>query len=673
MHAVPDPGEPLAALPAPVRAEVDAPLTLLTPPQRLAIAARAGDAAGREPLLHLAAGGEDPEAYFALAAGAAAVELWAVHLASRRAEAADVVRGARELARRAAARFVRDRVIAVATERTFVPGLCDQIGRAAVTLDDEPLLFEALRAAAELDRSAPRLLALCEAAARQLRVSDARAALDAARALAPDDPGLAEASDALDLAHRVRARRGEPQGLSERLAGARALCRLGRFADADRLLEPVAQQADRHLGLATVLALARLGGSTCPGAPPGSAPDALCAAAWTTDPRVAPALALLERAWQSEQGRDAAAVEVYLGLVEVIAAGYRAQRPTPAALAERFRSLQRSVQSGVQAAPELAGLELTVDASLAGFDAMTVRQPGMRPRVPDPILDQLSQRAAALAERMPADRFVQAAVLEVLGLMTQERDILPLLGHLPERLPSRYGKTRALLRLWSAVARQRADVAEQARSELLSVMVGQGEGSLERARAVLAMAESEAALAGQAASYAKLERVAGQLVAADVPPELRLRAAIDQAGCLARAGRRESAGALLATVLGSIDPGAVRELSAVADGYRQVLRARGAPAAERRAIADALERAPAEGVPPGAVIWLAAWVRALRGERPLGVAEIESRVGPEAARLQRARVLSTGSVLLRFAFSGETGLAVDISFDPLFLAVEYPD
>jgi len=724
MRRVPAPGPILGALPPPLRQDLDQLLALEQIRARQGPQVPDGAALAAGALLHVAAGGVAPDALLVLATGAAANQLAQLRRAQQNSVSTpeDVIQAAPGVARRAAAGWLREQAQRVDDPAKLSAGLCEQVARVALTLEDSTLRLLALEVAAEIEPTAARHLQVAAEAARQLDVDLAKGALTEARRLLPstaDRGGLerqalraAGLPALLDAARTVVAARDSVTDDAARLRVARSLLRLERSSEARQLLAPASDAARSHLGLAAARALAEIDGSVCPGLPPGTTDPVLCATAFAQNPRVVPALRVLEQAWQSGGGRDESAVETYLGLTQIVPwlhemAG--ADGRAPDGFLTRLGAVRRTAEEAASTFDSFRGLVVFVDALQAGVEALRSRVGGTRPRIPEPVVERLYASADELGRHATASRFAQGAVLLVAAFLMQDRDVLPLVERLPEgdALSSdAYRRTRSLLRAWCAVTRERPDTAEQARRELFDVLPSDapdataGAGPFERARIVLTLAELGVALAPQSRDDGLLARVAEPLTPPDVPPTLRLRASLDLAAARSRDGRTAEAEALLDSVTAGHEsylsvPSATRDLALAAQTYSLVLKARAASGADRIRFVQRLEALDeytrAGGVSAAVELWRHMWIRELRylaaaekcagGRRCLARAvetrrfsdaQIDAAVGAEAARLVRRGVLSLGTVGASFEFSGAAGLWPVVTLEPRFIAVEFP-
>ena len=704
------PADVIALLPPALSADVEEVLSRLDPQQRAGLPTLRGADASANALLHVSTGGQSPEAYYALATGSAADDLFALCIALGKRDYAPILEAAPRLAEAAAKRWLSDQVIEVSSPSRFTPALCDRIDRVALRLGRFDLGLLARQAAADLEPKRERLLAVAAMAARQLDVPEARRALRAADPAATSAPaeaarrGSGPRAGALVAAAERVAEASSSSGGPAQLALARDLLFLGRYEQARQTLGSANGEARAHLGLAGALALAELDGDTCPHVQSAAGNILLCALAWDRSDTARRAVALVTHAWASGHGRDPEGVETYLGLAHVMPWVYGMVRQSaggpasPDAFRSRLKALQRAATAAVRVSAEFEGLALFVDTLTAGFDAAAQQKPGERVRLADKAANELLGRARELAGKTPENRFTQAAVLELASFLMQERDVMPLLELLPERVSPGLGQTRALLRMWCAIARQRLPLAERGRAELAQVLLSDAERPLERASLILTMAEADAAVARHASAYQVLEKVASKLRSPDVPPELQLRATIDQAAVVGRVDV-DRAARLLETALGDAPPAppgsAQGDLVLIAKTYLFVLRAQSTVGEERaeyeQKLAEVGEEMRAGRTTASLQLWHELWqrhfeyarqVRKCRGRRgclhrakrarTVTAAEIDRRVGAESGRIVRAGVLSAGTVMATFSYSGESGLRPLVVLEPRLLPVTFP-
>jgi len=703
LHTVKPAGPVLGALDAQARADLEALVKQVSPAQRSQITQSGSLFAAERPLLFLALGGDSPDAYFALATrGRGADELVGMRRRNGKSNVDDLVHVAADVSRRAAAEWLRARIVEVGSRHGLTPALCDQIDAVAVTLDRLDLRRRAREMAEALDPGAGRALRAARAAAWQLDVPAARAALDRARSQgAGGDAAKGVAQLVEEAALAVKAKH-EKLDVDTSVKAARALLDLHHAEQVDALLAPHRAQAGSHLALASVLALAATGNGMCQGVPDGAGNALICATAWHQSKDIAKVVGLLDSAWKSGHGRDDAAIQTWLGMGYVLPWVYQTIRDSTSGAADakqhfqsRLSATEHAVKEAAAASHTFDGLVLFVDASAAGLTASERHKAGERVHLQPAVQKELAGHALALGKRSPQERFTQAAVLAVAGMLSQEQDIGPLLVLLPDPVAPGYRHVRAVLEAWNAAVHGSA-AADKGRSLLAGLIPGSQPHSLDRAKTVLLMAELDVQLTHAPRAYNVLSQVAAQLISGQVPPALRLQAGIDRAGALSRVGRTADAEKLLETLIGSGVPkgsGDAHSLALMAKAYLLVLRARAAKGDERRQYVDKLSHVLDGSADTSSRIglWCDMWQHELAyqmkaeqcgglkvclaraaKQRRVPPTEIEARVGPQAAAILRSGTLSMGTLNIQFNFSREAGLAPQVQFEPRLLAAELP-
>lgn len=705
LRSIPRPRRVLDALGARAKRDVEAMVRALSADERAALASGNGPWPRARPLLHLAAGGDSADAYYELAtSGRAGDELIAARRHAGSADVADLVESTRAVARSAAARWLRDRAVEASSPTRATSALCDKLDRAGAALERNSTRRRARELAAELEPTALQHARVARAALWDLDLEAARSALARARAAARSDADrtvVASVERDSKLAEGAVASRGKALELDQAVQVGRAFLRLGRTRDAREVIAPHAAAADKHLAVATLHALSSTEHVACPGLGASAGNPMLCAVAWSSNAQVAEARRLVETAWKARAGRDEEAVGAYLGLAHFVpwiygtylAGGTSA--PAAEAFLERLGRVRSALDGAVSTAPAFEGVRLFVDTLAALYQAAREKKADQRVHLPVPEQDALERRARELAQKLPDHRLTHAAILAVATALTQERDISSLLALLPEQLEPSYQLPREVLRLWVAVEARDAAGVDRA-SGAIAALFPKDVPAIANAKLVLLMAEARAATLGTPRELDVLERVASQLVSEDVSLEVRLRAATDRAGALARQGKRREAESALEGVVGTARPAAgstENDVFAVAFGYLLVLRALGAQGDERQEYRDKLAKLPEQlGQLPQSVLawqklWLAEIDRRLAEDRcgtmkacrekarrapPLDQAELVRRLGQTSAKILRSGTLAAGSLNLNFAFSAEEGLEPIVVFDPRLLAVEIP-
>jgi hypothetical protein len=703
--AIPRPSDVLGALGKGPRAELDGLVQQIGSADREALAKNDGSLAHERPLLHLAVGGTSRAAYYEIATSSrASDELVSLRHGSGKTTFDDLVPAVRELARRAAERYLHDVAADAASPNTE---LLDRIDRAAFSLDRDDLIRLDRQIAVELaPDEAGRWLALAHSSASALDVEEANAALAHAREKKAGagrlfGTRLARTERVVAAAETVRTLRGHATDTATRLRLARAYLVIDRPEDAARALAPDRAAAKTNLGVAGALAVAELGGSICPGLPAYAATSLLCAAAWHADPSATRAVELMTAAWKSGAGRDADGLAAYIGLVQVVPWMYglmtlqtSSAEDLARTIKDRLAGLRAAVHAAAQEESTFEGLELFSTALAAGFEAAANEK---NAQLPEAAREKLLSRAKELAHKSPADRFTQGGVLAVSALLFRNQDVLPLIELLPGSSLSGNQLAYDVLRLWGGLAAGKADVVQSASGDVGALVSEYSPEALERPKLLLLLAEGDALLQGTDKAYGVLERVAKPLTDATVPPEVRLRAAIDVAGAQARGGKLQQAADLLQRVVSTIPAvgSGSQTLAYVAASYLYVLRARLAKGDEREEYVKrflALTKEPlAAKAPDGVELWRSMWENELsylaaeercgavrvcteraRAKRGLTAKEIDERVGAHAGKLLRRGALPGGTLSVSFTYSGAAGLETVISVEPQLLAVEVP-
>lgn len=688
------------------RADLDKMVAALGDEERSELARAGGPWPKTRPLLHLIAGGDSADAYFLLATTSHAGEQLVVarqHAGGKRYD--DLVASTRGVVERAAARWLRDRAVEASSPERATAELCDQIDRAAVPLDNVVLRRRARELAAIVDPKSQRHAAVAQVAAWELDLEAARSALERARATAESDTDravLPYVERVIATAEKAAAARGKTLSSDEAVQAARAQLRIGRPADARATLAPHAASTAKHLGIATTSVMAKTDRIVCPGMPAGVPSSLLCAVAWSNDARVREAIDTVERAWGSRGGRDEESIGAYLGIAHFVPWLYGTYlagldgSDASAAFGPRIEKLRGALTEAIAVAPAFEGVGLFVD-SLAGlYEAGQSRKPGERIRLPEALQKKLVERATALSKREPGHRYTHAGVLAVAASLSQERDIRPIEQLLPREIAPDYALPRNVMRLWSAVADKNVAELDEVTGALTQMMPKDAIG-VEGARLVLLMSEARAAVLGGERELEVLERIASQLTTEDVPTDVRLRAAIDRAGALARRGRISEAEGTLEGVISkaTFDRGSTEaDIAMVAYGYLLVLKARntkGEARVEHRDKLAKLDETAGTQLPVSALVWRDLWLAEIdrliaedkcgamkackdriAPKKPPTDAELAQRLGATSAKVMASGVLAAGSMNLTFAFSSDEGLTPVIVFEPRLLAVELP-
>jgi hypothetical protein len=694
LGSLPRAGALWSRVPPGLRKDADTVLSRLDATERGRLLDSTSNEARTRPLLHLAAGGNSADAWLALATGQAPSELLFLRRAKGGSHLDEVVVGARALAENAALTWLGDESFTLSSPSAFTAELGDQVADLGMVLERSDLVLLAARAAAEAHGDERRWLRVAAAAARALDVPLAERALRQA-SIAATDPDV-PASLRTDVRQRVAQarkvatapKRCETRAASDAVDLARAWTGIGRTHETLAFLEPCRALFGQHLGLTAAWAIGRLEGSICPGLPLNTTAPELCAAAWRRRPETGEVVDLLERAWQSRAGRDCQSVEEYLGIAHVVPWIYsllgRTETSSDGAdrFAERLDGLRAAASEAASELPSFRGIALFVDLLHAGFRAARSSPPAPRVSLPAAAAESFWSRATDLAHADGQHPANQGAVMAVASVLMQDRDPLPLLEALPATVLPEYRRTRALLRAFSAVGSQRWDLAENAREDLLASLPP--EGNPGRSQAVLLLAEVDAVLRRRPEDLVVLERITQPLLDDRVPLTLRLEAAVDRAGTLARRGQLGPAAAVLDPFT-SPEPGSpgAGDLLAIARVYRAMLLARATPGPERKrrfAEFEQSHRSAADGnLPPGARVWSELWRHQLGRElgarnppRAPDSAERARRMGVQAARLLAAGALPVGSVENHLNYSLTQGLMPVVNLELRLLVVDLP-
>jgi hypothetical protein len=696
LRSIPRPAPVWAALPEGAQQRLQARLASLDAEHKLSIHAEDSPLVETLPLLHLASGGRSPRALYALATTPAASQELAGLLSvegTPQASSPDAARVAvvREIARRAAFDFLRDRAADVVQAGKGTALVCRLVARVALTVGRRDLTLLAREALASSEPNSDNRLEFAAELARAGHVEEAtRLVRDAKH---PLREGAAASIEPLLAVARLATTTPIPSSLDERLKVARAWLRLGRADAAGALLVPYANLAKTRLDLASALAESSIESPSCPQLPPdvGSAP--LCAVAFRTSEQVKAARLWLDAAWQSGAGRDDEAVEVYAALAHVIPWVHEtaAELASGALSADqgqtRVAALSQKVAEIAAIAPKLSGLVLFLET----VPRAEARASGRS----DADAKALTARALSLASS-DTSRFAQAGVLAVAAALSHQQDIGSLLDAVPAQgtVPS-LGVARTALEVWAAASTGSADRMAAARAQLAAVMT-QGLGtSLERSRLVLSVTEADALLDSTERSYQLLSRVSGQLLNDNIPPELAFRAVLDASGALAHGQRFEQADRLLQGAANAELPPDLeraRDLLHLIRGYHSLLAAHGASIARFSELRADLARLAAEPHSEATAVWFELWKRELEAVQrdaecakkkltPCREADalrrqlyrgFEAQLGPPGNAVLLRGALPSSSFEAGFRFTIESGLEALIGFDPNFLAVGLP-
>ena len=612
------------------------------------------------PLLHLKAGGSSGAALMALATTpVAAQELPSAFEAGppgSDAERLGKVQLAHDLAARAAAHFLRDRVLDVANlPAADLPRLLAAVERVAIAAERPDIVRLALESSLASGADAASLARLGVACAYDEDDKCFHDAFSAVPEAAPEHARLQQLSKALKSRSD-----GDP------IVKAWALLQLGRYADARRAVSPLDAKAKTDLRVASAIAVAVADGSACPGLQPNVGSPRLCADAVTARAGLATALANMNVAWQSGAGRDTASTEAYVGLAHVVPWVTALALATDAASLERdFDERYQALSRVLQELPEQKPFAVFAAALAAGVTAGLHMPHGERPQIDSNRKQELW--FAALGVDAAAPRLAVSAVLAA---------DQPVLQLLPASAPASLVPARAGLLAWEAAGGAEPSVLESARAALAEQLSLSPKGSTESASAVLLLAELDEVSAPSEHSHRALAQISSQLIGEALPPELALRAVLDAAGALERLGRSADALGVLskAAEIESI-PGPAADLLTLIRAEKLVLSWDAKKDPQRAALAKSLAALELGSAPPTVAFVVGAWAspKVLRQGKQSPKALLEARIGTRAAELMAKGALRGTRVSLRVSYAFQTGVTPEVMFDPMFVPLVRPE
>lgn len=684
------PGEAvLAALPADVRSGMDSRVQQLTVDERRALLDPAQPYAYQRPLLHLVAGGDLIGAYSALFSSSATAD----ELVDARYESGqfdDLPPVVTEVAKRAARQVLVRRTADLAPGVARKKEILGEVAAAAEFLGDDAIYVAALGA---LEREFPEqqwAFMRAGALARSLQAEAARAIMPSG---AEVDAAMARSAEVLI---RAADQVSKPvQSADDAVLHARAQLTLDREQDALKVLSPYETQAP-HLGVTTAKMRALAGTGPCPAVRTPLGNGIVCRAAWQAF-LVPERASELQRAWDSNAGRDAEAVDVWLGLSHVVPMMYGLQDNADQAF-EHLRGLSQGAKAAFEVGAQYRGIELFADTLEKALGANTTGN--VVGEIPKPARKQLIERARSLNASQPNDSWSQAATLATVAVTAPFDDSRPLLLQMNDSIRAEWRITHGSLLLWNILAGGDVKGFVENKGVLGRAAQSSAEGSYERSRWVVLWAEAEAHLEPGPRSEGIVSELANRLNSDQAPLDLRLRTGIDSAGLLARRGDFLKAAEVLGPLVAGTPRNAVstrheQELLVTAMGYEHVLRALSTTGEEQGRHVAALDSliasvSRASAAPPALTAWLAAWraelerhvraaacgsnqdcVRKAKSASQLPKGALDSKLGPQMANLLRRGVLPIGGVALEFRYrAGRLSPQVDV--DPAFLLVHMP-
>lgn len=682
----------LSAIPADVRADLDARVARLTAEQKRALLDPDQPFAYQRPLLHLAAGGNAVGAHTALFASAiAADEMAETRHESRQFD--DFPGVVLAVAKLAAQHVLVKRAADVAPGRARPKEVLGEIAAAADFLGNDPIYLAALDALAKSHPDPEWAYMRAGALARRLDPAAARAALPSNGAA---DVKLSRSAETLIAAAEQAT--VVPKTLDEAVAVARALLVLDRDEDAKATLAPYQGQVGSHLGLAATSLRVQAGSGPCPELEGALGTGGLCRLTWQrflTPER----LAAVKQAWQSGGGRDAESTDVWLGMSHVVPMMYGLQQSPEQAL-DNLIAFRTDALSAQSVAPHYDGVAQLASTLELGLRASLKPSDGSTPQIPKAERGALIKGAERVLTKSPEETWSQAAALGTIAVLLPHEDSNAVLVGMSERIRPEWRITHASLLLWNLLANGATREFVAHKGLLGRAAETSAEGSYARSRWVILWAEAEAHLEPSDKTYRIVTELAERLNSEQVPLDLRLRTALDVAGLKARQGDIQGAIEVLGPLVANTPRSAVtnrldQELLIAASGYASVLRALASEGEEQRTHIQALAQlvdnvAQAAAAPPVLLMWLVLW----KGEldalvakttcagklaceqraaklRGIGTPQFEKVVGTRMAAMLRRGVLPIGGVDLELRYRGGR-LAPHVDVDPAFLLVHMP-
>jgi hypothetical protein len=703
LSSLPRDEAPLSALPEDLLAGLRARAASLPEEVRAALLDPDDPAVAGRPLLHLAAGGGALAAYAALCSTPApGHELLDLRLPGGKVD--DLSAIVNRVSQLAAKHLLRERALDFDAGRPRALAALSQVVVAARALEQRDLELLALLELVTREPTASRRLQLAALHLQRLEVSEAEEILATPELASHGElPALQRQLDAARRLKAIPIRR--PGDVDEAVQIARAQLTLGADRSALAALAPFADSWGHHLAYSTALTRAQAGSTGCPHVNPGLGNAVLCAAGWARlgherDP------SQLDRAWQSGTGRDAQAAEEYLGIRRVVPMTYGLVGPVPfttaQGLLEAVSGLEQDAAMAVPLAPHFKAISVLSRALRAALQAAQATPHGERPRLAPEVRAELLSVASRVHSELGQTAWGQAAVLGVVAVVTQEEDASPLLRALAPSIVDEHLATLSGLTLWHALASGDAAVLKQSEGLLARLVQYTDPSSFERSKWLLLWAEASAHLEPEPRASGTLEALAGRLLTEPVPPDLRLRAALDIAGLRARRQDFSGGVAVLDRVLATTPQSAAasrleRELWVAATGYRVVLRGLASGGAELSESANQLDDLLVDAnqdvaFPPTLRLWLASW----RGEvshllrmrmcadrrsceqraeavRGLKKADLQLAVGVRTAELLARGVLVMGGVEIQFRYHPDGYVMPLLQMDSLFLLPHAPN
>ncbi len=688
------------ALPTDIKRVLDGHVDALTAEQRQLLLAGTDPVVATRPMLYAAAGGLDPS-ILSLVYSSTAASNELVMLAMNAEGEHDLAAASNALAERAARWVLHARAADLSADVEHRREHLQDVAFAAGVLQADELERLALLELEELYPDPAWTVALVRLDLRDLAVADARARLGASQL--PSDVRDA-LQPQIDVAAAVAAATEPPASVDQAVALARQMMSLGLVERAEHLLRPHASSAGGHLGLATALARAVTRASACPNVVGAAASNEyICQQVWSRE-LVKDELSILVAAWKSGQGRDPEAIETYVGLSYVVPLMYGlsalGQQATPESVRASFEAIGQVAEEAAASDGYFRGVALMADALGVAMEAASGAASG-RAAIEPEVRQQLLARASELAQELGSEPWGQAAVLGVAAMVSREEKTAKLLAPLRAGIAPEHEITLGTLLLWELLADGDDAQYQQLHSWFGEVATNPQAGSFERSKWLLLWAEAGAHLEPSTVTYSTLQKMAENLSDERVPLGLRLRARLDRAGLLARAGDFAAAAEVLAPIVRDTRRGAVashdeQELLVAATGYMFVLRALSTDGVVRQKHAAELEKllldvGRSNAAPPTLQMWLMMWRAefdyrkqhaACAGDvqcaasatkaRGMDAGKLARAVGERSAQLLKNGVLPVGGVQLEFRYLGRGQLAPRLVVAPRFLMAHVP-
>ncbi len=694
------PGDIVDVLPGALLEMLQAQVAELTPEQKKLLLEGQDPVVTTRPLLYVAAGGRDPSIVSLIfSSSAASNEL--VALARGANSEQDLAAASNALVERAAQWVIHSRAEDLSSAVEHKREHLQEVVFAASVLERQDLERLALLELSERYPDPAWTLALIRQDVASLAVDEAAQRLNAASL--PSE--LAQSvKQEIELASSVASATEAPQGVEQAVELARRQMALGMPERAEKTLRPFAGEAAAHLALATALARAVTGASACPtvvGA--AAANEYVCQQVWARL-LAKPEVLALDAAWKSGQGRDAEAIETYIGLSHVVPLMYGltadGSQQTATSARSAFSKIEEVAKQGAESAPYFEGVALMAAALGLAMDAATNPQ-SPRATLEPKLRKQLVSRATTLAGKLPAEPWIQAAVLGVAAMTSREERLDALLSPLQGSVERQYETLLGTLQLWDVLAD-----GDEARYQELQEWFGQiatnhEESPFQRSKWLFLWAEAGAHVEPSTQTYSTVRKIAENLEDERVPLDLRLRARMDRAGLLARANEIRAAVDVLAPIVQNTSRGAIashdeQELLIAATGYLSILNALASSGEGRQEHVAQLEKllldvGRSRAAPPTLQLWLMLWraefdykkrhdecnanaacERRAADARGADDKALAQAIGERSAQLLKRGVLPVGGVQLEFRYLGRGRLAPRLQVSPRFLLAHSP-